>query len=155
MQTFQKIPNDTPIHEVIRAAFDSNIDVTGGWGYTKEEATCLNTNSQNLPIAQLEHMLSSMRAYLEMNMTLPEENRYGSINVNESVREEVNKNGRVFHHITYEITGIKESDYAAFIDEYKEGYGKEDFDMESHFRRRKEATLTRKVSYWFDVTQID
>jgi len=155
MQTFQEIPNDTAIHEVIRAAFDTDIDVTGGWGYTKEGATCLNANPQNLPITQLEHMLSSMRAYLEMNMTLPEEKRYGSINVNERAREEVCENSRVFHHITYEVTGMKESDYAAFIDEYKEGYGKEGFDMESHFIRRKEATLTRTVSYWFDVTQIN
>ena len=155
MQTFQKIPNDTPIQEVIRAAFDTHIDVTGGWGYTKEEATSFNANPQNLPIAQLEHMLSSMRAYLEMNMTLPAEKRYGSINVNERTRKEVNDNNRVFHHITYEITAMKESDYAIFIDEYKEGYGKEDFDMESHFKRRKEATLTRTVTYWFDVTQIE
>ena len=155
MQTFQKIPNDTPIQEVIRAAFDTNIDVTGGWGYTKEEATFFNANPQNLPIAQLEHMLSSMRAYLEMNMTLPEEKRYGSINVNERAREEVREKGKIYHHITYEITAMKESDYAVFIDEYKKGYGKEGFDMESHFRRRKEATLTRTVTYWFDVTQID
>ena len=155
MQTFQHIPNDTPIQEVILAAFDTKMDVSGGWGYTKEDATCFTANPQKLPIAQLEHMLSSMRAYLEMNMTLPDEKRYGSINVNERAREEVSENSRIFHHVTYEVTGMKESDYADFIDEYKEGYGKEDFDMELHFKRRKEATLTRTVSYWFDVTQID
>ena len=155
MQTFQHIPNDTPIQEVILAAFDTKMDVSGGWGYTKEDATCFTANPQKLPIAQLEHMLSSMRAYLEMNMTLPDEKRYGSINVNERTREEINEEGKLFHHVTYEVTGMKESDYAAFIDEYKEGYGKEEFDMEAHFRRRKEATLTRTVSHWFDVTQID
>ena len=155
MQTFQHIPNDTPIQEVILAAFDTKMDIEGGWGYSKEEATCFTANPQNLPASQLEHMLTSMRAYLEMNMTLPEEKRYGSINVNERTREEINEEGKLLHHVTYEVTGMKESDYAAFIDEYKEGYGKEEFDMESHFRRRKEATLTRTVSHWFDVTQID
>ncbi len=155
MQTFQHIPNDTPIHEVVLAAFDTKMDIEGGWGYSKEEATRFTANPQDLPASQLEHMLASMRVYLEMNMTLPKEKRYGSINVNERTREEINEEGRLLHHVTYEVTGMKESDYAAFINEYKEGYGKEEFDMESHFRRRKEATLTRTVSHWFDVTQID
>ena len=154
MSSFKSIANDTPIQEVILAAFDTKIDITGGWGYTQEEATQFTTNTQNLPLTQLEHMLASMRAYLEMNMTLPKEKRYGSINVNEKSRKEVEKNGVLFHHIIYEVTGMKESDYAAFIEEYKNGYGKEDFNIEDHFQRRKEVTLVRTVSHWFDVTKI-
>ena len=41
-----------------------------------------------------------------------------------------------------------ESDYAKFIDEYKDGYGKEGFDIQDHFKRREEATLKREVVYW-------
>lgn len=154
MQSFQPISANTPIQEVIQAAFDTTMDVAGAWGYTQEEATVLTANPQKLPLAQLEHMLASMRAYLEMNMTLPEEARYGSINVNEKSREKIEQNGTILHHVIYEITGMKESEYAAFIEEYKAGYGKEGFDMAEHFQRRKEATLVRTVSHWFDVTQI-
>ena len=155
MSQFKQIPSNESIADVIKAAFDADLPVEGGWGYTMELSTLFTGNPQGLPVTQLEHMLASMRAYLEMNMTLPDEKRYGSINVNERTREEINEEGKLFHHVTYEVTGMKESDYAAFINEYKEGYGKEEFDMESHFRRRKEATLTRTVSHWFDVTQID
>ena len=154
MSTFKQIPSDEPIAEVIKAAFDTDLPVEGGWGYSKVLATTLKENPQKLPIPQLEHMLASMRAYLEMNMTLPKEERYGSINVNEQSREELNDSDKLYHNVTYEITAMKEDTYAAFIDEYKEGYGKEGFDMEAHFQRRKEATLTRFENYWFEVSQI-
>ena len=64
---------------------------------------------------------------------------------------EYQKNGRTFHRVTYTVTAMKESLYNAFVDEYKEGYGKADFDLADHFERRKEATLERKITYWFDI----
>jgi len=154
MSTFKQIPSNEPISEVIKAAFDTDLPVKGGWGYSKSLATAFESNPQKLPIPQLEHMLASMRAYLEMNMTLPKEERYGSINVNEQSREEVHEDNKLYHKVTYEMTAMKEDTYAAFIDEYKEGYGKGNFDMEAHFKRRKEATLIRRENYWFEVSQI-
>ncbi len=154
MSLFKQIPSDEPISEVIKAAFDTDLPVEGGWGYTQELATVFTGNPQGLPAAQLEHMLASMRTYLEMNMILPKEKRYGSINLNEKSREEIVEGEKLYHKVMYEITAMKEDTYAAFIDEYKEGYGKEDFDMEAHFQRRKEATLTRLEPYWFEVSQI-
>ena len=155
MQSFKQISADTPIKDVILAAFDTSMDVAGGWGYTQKEATVLTANPQSLPIEQLEHMLVSMRTYLEMNMTLPEEERYGSINVNEKIRDTYTDNGKTYHKVTYEITAMKERDYAEFIDEYKEGYGKASFDVEAHFRRRKAATLVRNEIYWFDISGLN
>ena len=155
MSLFKQIPSDEPITEVIKAAFDTDLPVEGGWGYTRDLATVLTGNPQGLPVTQLEHMLASMRAYLEMNMTLPKEERYGSINLNEKSREEVVEGEKLYHKVTYEITAMKEDTYAAFIDEYKEGYGKDGFDMEAHFQRRKEATLVRLEPYWFEVSQIN
>ena len=155
MSLFKQIPSDEPITEVIKAAFDTDLPVEGGWGYTRDLATVLTGNPQGLPVTQLEHMLASMRAYLEMNMTLPKEERYGSINLNEKSREEIVEGEKLYHKVTYEITAMKEDTYAAFIDEYKEGYGKEGFDMEAHFQRRKEATLVRLEPYWFEVSQIN
>jgi hypothetical protein len=143
-----------PIQEVLKAAFDTSLPVKGGWGYTQEEATVLQDNPQNMPLSQLEHMLASMRTYLEMNMTQTEANRYGSINLNEISRQTFTLDQRSYHQVTYTITAMKESLYTTFIEEYKEKYGKEGFDMDAHFQRRKEATLIRHESYWFDITAV-
>jgi hypothetical protein len=88
-----------------------------------------------------------MRAYLEMNMTLEEDERYGAINLNELSREPIGG----LEKVVYEVSAMKELEYKAFIAEYKENLEKSDFDMNDHFARRKEATLKREVLHWFKV----
>ena len=151
MSQFPQLSADEPIKDIIKAAFDADLPLDGGWGYTQSMATKIISNPNNIPLPQLEHMIASMRAYLEMNMTQPKEDRYGSINLNEKNRETVEKERKLYHHITYEISAMKEDTYAAFIDEYKEGYGKDTFDMEEHFKKRKKATLVRIEPYWFEI----
>jgi hypothetical protein len=154
MPQFEQIPSGEPIRDVIKAAFDADLPLTGGWGYLQTSATCIEENPDRIPLGQLEHMIASMRAYLEMHMTQPEEARYGSINLNEKSRETIETQEGIYHLVTYEISAMKESDYAFFIEEYKEGYGQEGFDMEDHFRRRKESTLIRIEPYWFEVGRV-
>ena len=144
MLDFKQIQPGDKIQEVIKAAFDADVEVLGEWGYTKELASIIE-NSEN--VKQVEHTLATMRAYIEMNMTLEKEERYGSINLNEKDREE----SEGFHQVTYEISAMKEDAYASFIDEYKQGHSQPDFDISDHFKRRKEATLIREVIHWFKV----
>ncbi len=148
------LPTDTPIKEVLQAAFDVSLPVSGGWGYTQDDALRIEQNPDNTPLAQFEHMLISMRLYLEMNLTRKEEERYGSINLNEKSRKRHTAEHIVLDEVCYTLTAMKESDYAKFIEEYKEGYGKDDFDVQEHFAKRKEATLTKEVTCWFDVTNV-
>ena len=144
MNNFMQIQPGDKIKEVIKAAFDTDLEVEGEWGYTKELSTIIENSDE---IKQVEHTLAMMRAYIEMNMTLQKEERYGSINLNETHREEEGDS----HKVTYEISAMKEDEYAGFIDEYKEGHAQEGFDISDHFKRRKEATLIREVNHWFKV----
>jgi len=148
MPTFSQINSSDPISDIIKSAFDMEVSLSGGWGYTQESATVMHSTN-NLPVDQFEHTLATMRAYIEMNMTLSEAERYGSINPNEIEREEIVFNNRTYHKVSYEVTGMKEDLYADFINLYKKGYGTPEFDMSEHFRQRKEATLHRKVIHWF------
>ncbi|RLA76099.1 MAG: hypothetical protein DRG30_03605 [Epsilonproteobacteria bacterium] len=154
MTTFKQLQENLNIHELIKSTFDVDLALAGNWGYTKENATIIEALSENMTLLQLEHMITSIRAHLEMNITQEQENRYGAINANERAREEERNEEGVFNKVTYEITAIKEDLYNAFIKEYKEGYGKEDFDISSHFKRRKEATLTREVIHYFEVSSV-
>lgn len=151
MFTFEQLKSGDNLKEVIKSAFDADLSISGAWGYTKELATVIE--SGDIPLKQLEHMIASMRAYIEMNMTLPEEERFGSINLNETHREQIQVENLVYDKVTYEITAMKENTYTAFINEYKEGLGKEGFDITEHFNQRKKATLTRSEEYWFEIHQ--
>ncbi len=152
MSTFKQITSNNNLKEVIKSAFDTDLDVNGGWGYTQSLSTVIEETE--LSAIQLEHTLSSMRAYIEMNMTKEKAERYGSINLNETSREQIQKDGFTYDKVVYEITAMKEDTYALFIKEYKKGYGTEGFDLNEHFKRRKEATLTRVIIHWFEVSNI-
>ena len=151
MSSFQTLKSDNDLKEILKAAFDADLDITGDWGYTEESATIIQNCSTTL--TQFEHMFASMRAYVEMNMTQEKDARYGSINLNEHTRQRIDKEGKFFDKVTYALTAMKEAQYATFIDAYKKGYGKEDFDLDAHFKARKEATLHREVEHWFEIHQ--
>ncbi len=145
MEQFTPISSDDPIQAVIKQAFDMDLKVEGGWGYHQNDAIILHTHS--LSSKQLQHTLASMRTHLEMSMTQTAEHRYGGINVSELHRETYTD----LEKVTYHVTAILESDYADFINAYKEGYGTETFDIEAHFHAREEATLKREITIWYRV----
>lgn len=149
MSDFKQLEPTNDLKDIIKTAFDSDLPVSGSWGYTQEDLTHILTSTMSE--LQIQHVFASMRAYVEMNMTLPQEERYGSINVNEKSRESFTQDGKEVRKIIYEVTAMKESLYNAFIKEYKEGYGQASFDLTAHFNRRKEATLTREVTHWFSI----
>ena len=152
MATFEKLQKPHSIHELIKSTFDADLALSGDWGYTKEKATIIESIPEGMTLSQLEHMVTSIRAHLEMNITQEQENRYAGINANERARKESRREEAVFNKVTYELTAIKEDLFNAFIKEYKEGYGKEAFDLNEHFKRRQEATLAREVVHYFEVS---
>ena len=154
MTTFNPLQENTNIQELIKTTFDADLPISGDWGYSKEKASIIAVLPQGMPLPQLEHMLTTIRAHLEMNITQEEANRYGAINANEISREENQNNGLIYAKVTYEVTAIKEDLFKQFIHEYKEGYEKEGFDLNDHFKKRKEATLTREVVHYFEVSNI-
>ena len=81
-----------------------------------------------------------------MQLRLPEEARYGAIKLKELSREQCDDGCETVH---YEVSAMKESDYKRFIAEYKENYGKSDFDLQKHFQAREAATLKRTITYCF------
>ena len=153
MPVFREIQSHNDLQEVIRSAFDTDLDLGGAWGYSQALATVIKNSTAS--ITQTEHILASMRAYLEMNMTLQKEARYGSINLTEKHRVSIDEESHQYHKVTYAITAMHEKDYEKFINEYKENYGKESFNMTQHFENRKEATLHREVIHWFEIPTLN
>ena len=154
MPSFKKLQEIHNIQELIKATFEADLPIAGNWGYTKEKSSIIETLPESMTLPQLEHMLTSIRAHLEMNITQEQANRYAGINANESAREEIKSKEGIFDKVTYEITAMKEDIYTVFIKEYKAGYGKEEFDLNDHFKRREEATLKREVVHYFEVSAL-
>ena len=154
MSTFTQLQVDANIRTLIKTTFDADLPLSGDWGYSKEKASIIESLPSSMTATQLQHMISTIRAHLEMNITQVESHRYAGINANEKSRETIKSNTAIFEKVTYEITAIKEDLYHAFIKEYKSGYETEAFDISAHFQKRKEATLVREVVHYFEVSSI-
>jgi len=140
---FDRVKLDESISSFVKRVFDIELDIEGGFGYEKSDATIIN-DLKGDSLDQYVYNLAHMRSYLEMNILKDKESRYSSINLIQ--RSKTNKDGYTIY--SYDIQAMLESDYTKFIDEYKDGYGKDWFDIQDHFKRREEATLKREVVYW-------
>lgn len=145
--TFKEIKVEKNLASLVKVAFNAELELDGAWGYTKALATVIKEGNST-PTVQTEFTLATMRAYLEMNMTLEDSERYSAINLQELSRERIET---IYDKVVYEISAIKETEYKAFIAEYKKYSETPDFDMAEHFARRKQATLKREVIHWFKV----
>jgi hypothetical protein len=145
--TFKEIEVEDNLEALVKVAFNSDLKLDGAWGYTQVLATLIKKENST-PVLQIEFTLATMRAYLEMNMTLEEDERYSAINLQELSRKKVDG---VYDRVVYEISAMKEKVYKEFIAEYKENSQKLGFAMAEHFARRNKATLKREVVYWFKI----
>ena len=155
MTTFKKLQENLNIHDLIKSTFDADLPLAGSWGYSAEKTTIIEAVPPQMTHTQLEHMVTTIRAHLEMNITQAKESRYGAINANESTREEIRSKECIFDKVTYKITAMREDLYGIFIKEYKEGYGKKNLEINEHFKRREAATLTREVIHYFEISRVE
>ena len=144
---FKELEKLDNIKEVVQNLFDVELDISGGWGYSKDSALVIH--SLSMPIEQFMSLFATLRANVEMNLTLDSEERYGGITVNLEREESISIENKNFTLATFKITAMRETTYANFIKEYKKNYGKKEFDLTEHFKKRKEETLIRMVDYWF------
>lgn len=144
---FENLPGVDDLSGVIEDVFGVKLDISGGWGY--DNNTAVIVNSLAVEIDQFLHMFASMRANVEMNLILEEEQRYGGINVSFEDSKKFEIDNKVYDVVTFKVTAMKEKTYADFIKEYKDNYGKKEFDLSGHFKRREENTISRTVDYWF------
>lgn len=145
----------TPVEDIsglILEVFDVKLDISGGWGYDHKSVVVVN--SLDMPIDQFLNLFASLRANIELNLTLEEDERYGGINVHFLDGEQFSIENKTFDHIKFEITAMREKEYAKVIQEYKDNYGKnKDFDMEAHFQKRKELSINFVADFWFEGLQ--
>ena len=143
---FNKLDPVDDLQSFIRQHFDIDLPVKGGWGYDAD-APVVVLPHPTLPKNQIEQIFATILANIEMNLMFEKGEGFSGINVKEISRNEMGEIERV----EYEITAMPEKRYADFIEEYKEGYGKDDFDLEDHFRRRDAETIRRVINLYFKV----
>lgn len=148
---FEPLPVVDDISGVIEDIFGIKLAINGGWGY--DNRTALHVEILTVPAEQFFHTFASMRAHVEMNLTLEEEARYAGINVTLLEHKTLEVEHIVYDVVTFKITAMKEKQYNRFIQEYKENFGKQTFDLEEHFKQRQAHTISIDSDVWFVISE--
>ncbi len=149
---FEKVHDVENIKEILKDIFDLDLDISGGWGYSQESA--LKVHKIDTSLEQFAHTFIMLRSNIEMNIMLGEEDRYSGLNVHVEDKKSISKNEMKYELISFKISATKIEQNKKFIEEYKENYGKENFDIQKHFQKRKEAEISRTLECWFDTTHL-
>ncbi len=144
---FKELEKSDNIKKIIKNLFDIDLNISGGWGYSKSSALIIN--SLDMPIEQFMNLFATLRANIEMNFNLDKDKRYGGISLSLQKTNNISTKNGFYTVATFKISAMNENSYAKFIKEYKDNYGKKEFNLTEHFKRRKEQTVIRVVDYWF------
>lgn len=150
---FNKITSTDSIKDIIKSISDMDLDVEGLWGYDIDSSTVINSCGKFME-KDFESLLCTLRANIQMNMTLSKEERYVSISVDEISREKITENHKIYDKVTYHISATKELEFKAHIEEYKKNHGDVNFNLAEHFKKRENCKIHIEEIYWFDISNL-
>ncbi len=155
--------NESP-REILAHDFPSlgELPIQGGWGYTRDDAVIIDKNdpvvSKGLPFdgVSIEYAFVEPRAYEELIIFRPENDRYSRINTNTLGQKLTSHNNRHYDVLTFEVTALPDKDWEELKAEWEgpNGYTSHEFDLKAHKNKRDAPTIRYVTEYWFDITSF-
>ena len=138
------------------------LPIRGGWGYVLEEAVIIDKPdpivANGLPFrgVGLEYVFVEKRIYEELIIFKPVGRQHSGIRWNRLTQQTLHLGGRQYDHLTFEVTALRDADWAEFKAEFEgqNGTGSQGFDRAEHFARRDAKTIRYVTDYWFDITSF-
>ena len=137
-------------------ALNGGPPISGGWGYTKEDACVIEKDdpliNPQMPFdgVSVEYVFVEKRIYEEMIIFRPKGYAYSGIEWRLLSQSLIHDRGRVYDHLEFEITAFEDADWASLRAEYSR-LGSA---TEEHLQRRQSLMKTFRRDFWFDITSF-
>ena len=137
-------------------ALNGGPPISGGWGYTKEEACVIEKDdpvvNPELPFdgVSVEYLFVEKRIYEEMIIFRPKGYAYSGIEWRLLSQSLIHDRGRVYDHLVFEVTAFEDADWVSLRAEFNR-LGSA---MEEHLQRQQSLMNTFKRDFWFDITSF-
>ena len=168
MQIPQITTQESP-RKVISALFkslDTELPISGGWGYSKQDAVVIDKNDPVVPKDQhfdglgIERIFVEKRIYTELIISRPPNLQYAGIEwklIKQALRSD---NDRKFDFMTYNVTAFARPDWEELKKEWEgileNAESSEDLKskFEEHSKKRESKMQSYTAEYWFDITSF-
>jgi hypothetical protein len=136
---------------------NGELPITGGWGYTKDDAVIINKNDttvqKGLPFdgVGIEYIFIEKRIYEELIIFSLLGEPYAGIGWKQLEQKLEHHNGKDYDILTYEVTAFSKSDFH----ELKEDLENKDYSgLAAYEEKRNKKKISYKTEYWFDITSF-
>jgi hypothetical protein len=141
---------------------NGELPITGGWGYTKDDAVIIDKNDpvvpEGLPFdgVGIEYIFVEKRIYEELIIFRVLGEPYAGIDWEQIEQRLESHDGRHYDVLCYEVMAISESDWNKLQDEWESNnYFKDSSEgFQAHLEKRESKMIGYKTEYWFDVTSF-
>ena len=155
---------ETP-REIIAADFKSlreELPISGGWGYTKEDAVVIDRNdpvvSKGMPFdgVEIEYIFVEKRIYEELIIFRPKDDKYSGIEWNLLKQKCTSDNGKKYDVLSFEVKAIPDLDWEELKSEWEEnnGFQSSQSELNAHIEKRSSKMIRYVTDYWFDITSF-
>jgi hypothetical protein len=145
-----------------REGLGKNLPITGGWGYSKEDAVVINKNDSivedeiEFDGVAIEYVFVEKRVYLELIVSKKRGHQFSGIEWKLlEQRLHMDEYG-IFDVLTFDVTAIPDADWEVLKAEWESYNGFEDspIEREAHIKRSNAKTVHYQAEYWFEISSF-
>ncbi|MCF8067444.1 MAG: hypothetical protein K9L30_02550 [Desulfobacterales bacterium] len=155
---------ETP-REIITMDFKllkGELPISGGWGYSKEDAVIIDKNDPVVPTGMpfdgvgIEYIFVEKRIYEELIIFRSGSNQFSGIKWNRIKQELISDGDRKFDVLFFDVTAIPDTDWEQLKSEWKSnnGFQESQSALDAHIEKRNSKTVHYQTEYWFDITSF-
>lgn len=130
--------------------------ISGGWGYTEEDAVVIEAQNESEGIG-LEYKFLEYRSYEEGIIFRPKGQQLAGFRfsrVSQSLCS--GKNGRHYDKVVVKVSAYKEEDFDQLRNEWisNKGFADDEQGLLAHIEKADSLMITYEVVGWFDITSF-
>jgi len=158
-ESFKLYTKEAPVQILTEDYPSHEWPISGGWGYTQDEAVVIETDNGQLGVS-LEYRFLEYRTYEEMIVFRPKEDRYAGFRFEREMQFLVSSgeapNERQFDNVIMKVTCFKEADWNMLREDWKahNGYAGDEEGRKAHMQLHESKKITFNITGWFDITKF-
>ncbi len=151
--------------EIIAEDFKSleeKLPISGGWGYSKEDAVIIDKNDPVVPKGMpfdgvgIEYIFVEKRIYEELIIFRSNDDKFSGIKWNLIKQKFISDGDRKFEVLFFNVTATPDADWEQLKSEWESnnGFQESKSDFEAHIEKRNSKNIHYQAEYWFDITSF-
>lgn len=162
-ESIRPIHTDMPLRQVLSEDFPrdcAGLPISGGWGYTQQEAIAFIRSQFPRPQAPdfvaLEYHIAQKIIYEELIIFRAKDDRFSGIDITRKEQRTLADGGKRYDCLEFSIACWSDFHWEILKKEWEDNDGGRNpsFDREGHAVKRNAARIDYERCLWFDITGV-